>query len=86
MTVVHTKTFKSGNSVAVRLPKGFAIAAGTDVQMQKKGNTLMMHIVRDPATERLAIDELVRRLREIGPRGEIEKYEPTEFPDRPGLN
>lgn len=31
-----TKTFKSGNSVAVRLPKALGIAAGTEVRVREE--------------------------------------------------
>lgn len=32
----HGRTFKSGNSVAVRLPKGLGIPEGTDVRIVKE--------------------------------------------------
>lgn len=32
----HGKTFKSGNSVALRLPKGMGIPEGTEVRMVKE--------------------------------------------------
>jgi antitoxin VapB len=33
-----TKTFKSGNSVAVRLPKELGIAEGTELQIEETGS------------------------------------------------
>jgi antitoxin VapB len=82
---VHTKTFKSGNSVAVRLPKGFAIPEGTEVELDKSGDVVTVRLTRDPAQIRNRMRKLVEELEEIGPIGEIEKREPIEFPDRPGL-
>lgn len=33
----HGKTFKSGNSVALRLPKGLGVPEGTEVRMVQEG-------------------------------------------------
>ena len=82
---VHTKTFKSGNSVAVRLPKGFAIDAGVEVELDKNGDVVTIRLARDAAQVRSRMRKLVEELEAIGPIGEIEKREPIEFPDRPGL-
>ncbi len=82
---VHTKTFKSGNSVAVRLPKGFAIPEGTEVELDKAGDVVTIRLARDPAKVRNRMRKLIEELEEIGRTGEIEKREPIEFPDRPGL-
>lgn len=82
---VHTKTFKSGNSVAVRLPKGFAIDAGVEVELDKSGDVVTIRVAREDAEERRrmlagldALDALPRPARP-------ETREPIEFPDRPGL-
>jgi antitoxin VapB len=82
---VHTKTFKSGNSVAVRLPKGFAIPEGVEVELDKSGDIVTIRLARDPAQVRSRMRKLIEELEAIGPIGEIEKREPIEFPDRPGL-
>ena len=82
---IHTKTFKSGNSVAVRLPKGFAIDAGVEIELDKNGDVVTIRLVRDVAKEKARLQKLLDDLAAIGPVGEIEKREPIEFPDRPGL-
>lgn len=82
---VHTRTFKSGNSVAVRLPKGFAIPEGAEVELDKSGDVVTIRLTRDPAQVRSRMRKLVNELEAIGPMGEIEKRQPIEFPDRPGL-
>lgn len=82
---VHTKTFKSGNSVAVRLPKGFAIPEGVEVELDKSGDVVTLRLTRDPAQEKTRLLKVLDELKAIGPVGEIEKREPIEFPDRPGL-
>lgn len=80
-----TRTFKSGNSEAIRLPKGLGFGIGTDLTIERRGNEVVLRPVQDAEAARAVNRELIRRLREIGPVGEIEKREPIEFPDRPGL-
>lgn len=82
---VQTRTFKSGNSVAVRLPKGFAIPEGVEVELDKSGDIVTIRLTRDPAQVRRRMRKLIEDLEAIGPIGEVEKREPIEFPDRPGL-
>jgi antitoxin VapB len=82
---VHTRTFKSGNSVSVRLPKGFAIPEGVEVELDKAGDVVTIRLARDPAEVRERMRKLVEELEAIGPIGEADEREPIEFPDRPGL-
>lgn len=79
------RTFKSGNSEAVRLPKGLGFGIGTQVTIVRRGNELVLRPAEDTEAARAVNRELVRRLREIGPVDEIERREPAEAPDRPGL-
>ncbi len=85
MNAVNSKTFKSGNSVAVRLPKEIGFAAGLDVVVERNGDVVTIRPQYDPAEEKRKVLDLVAALRAIGPPDEIEKREPFEFPDRPGL-
>ena len=82
---VHTRTFKSGNSVAVRLPKGFAIAPGAEVELERSGDTVVIRLTRNPEEVRMKMQNLLDELEAIGPVGEIQEREPIEFPNRPGL-
>lgn len=82
---VHTRTFKSGNSVAVRLPKGFAIPEGVEVELNKSGDVVTIRLARDPAEEKARMLRMLDDLAAIGPVGEIEKREPILFPKRRGL-
>ncbi len=83
--IVKTSAFKSGNSVAVRLPKAFGIKPGDRLEIEQAGRDLKIHIVDDPDYERAQLAELVRRLRALGPVKSPVPREPIEFPDRPGL-
>ena len=84
-TPILTRTFKSGNSVAVRLPKGLAIAADVDVMLEQRGNEIVLRPVKDPAAEKQKLLAMLAALKAIGPVDEIETRGPFEFPDRPGL-
>jgi antitoxin VapB len=81
----HSRTFKSGNSEAVRLPKGIGFGIGTDVVIERRGNEIVLRAATDRDTEKARLRRLLDRLEEIGPVGEIGDREPIEFPDRPGL-
>ena len=77
---VQTKTFMSGNSVAVRLPKGFAIPADTDVTAETLGDGVWIR----PRAKRPTLAEMAERLLALGPVGEIEVRE-VDLPERAGL-
>ena len=85
MGVIETRTFKSGNSVAIRLPKELGFAADMAVTIERVGNELKIKPLVDPVEEKRKLSELVAALRAIGPVGEIETREPIEFPERHGL-
>ncbi|MGS1016670.1 hypothetical protein [Allosphingosinicella humi] len=83
MGVHETKTFKSGNSVALRLPKGLGVRPDERMLIEQKGDVLTVRRLKDPAAERARVLRLVERLRAIGPVGEVEEREPIA--ERPGL-
>lgn len=87
--VVETRTFKSGNSVAVRLPKELGLEAGAEVTIRRIGNRLEIAPRIDPEQEKRALSEMLEEIRAIwedaGGPPEPEMREPVEFPDRPGL-
>ena len=64
MIEVESKTFKSGNSEAVRLPKEVAYGPGVEVTIRKVGNRIT---IEPKQQARKAMAELVARLRAIGP-------------------
>jgi antitoxin VapB len=85
MGVVETKIFKSGNSVAVRLPAELGFEAGVCVTVEKVGNEVKIKRMIDPVEEKRKLSELVAALRALGPIADPEPREPIEFPERPGL-
>lgn len=83
MIEVDSKTFKSGNSEAVRLPKEVAFGADVEVTIRKIGDTLE---ITPKARRKMTPAELVAKLREIGPPpGPKPKRQRIIFPKRPGL-
>jgi antitoxin VapB len=85
---IHTRTFKSGNSVAVRLPKGLGIGPNEMLEIRRSGDSIIGRLVPTEAEEaerKRCFMEALEELRRLGPVGEIEPREPFEFPDRPGL-
>ena len=83
---IHTKAFKSGNSVAVRLPKGFAIPAGAELEMNKTGDTVTIKLTRDSADVRRLLRKLTADMEAIGaPPSGVQKRDPFDWPDRKNL-
>lgn len=82
----ETKTFMSGNSVALRLPRSLAIGADERMLIEQNGDVLTIRRVSDPAEEKRKLIELMADLDAIGrPADGVQPREPFEFPDRPGL-
>lgn len=75
------KTFRSGNSIAVRMPKEVAFEADIEVVISRSGDVVTM-VPKSKVTPA----ELVRRLQEIGrPPDGVQKREKIIFPKRPGV-
>ncbi len=85
MNAVTSKTFKSGNSVAVRLPKEIAFAPDTQVVLERTGDVITIRPTVDPIVEKRKLAEFIKALRALPKPPEVQKREPIEFPDRPGL-
>lgn len=44
-----TKTFKSGNSIAVRLPKSLGVEAGTEMRVrEEQGKYVLEPVIKEP--------------------------------------
>ena len=79
MTIVTSRTFRSGNSEAVRLPKDVAFGQDIDVTIVRSGDVLTIY------PSRPSIATMIARLRELPGPGEIEVRDADIIPDRPGL-
>ena len=83
---VSTRTFRNGNSEAVRLPRGLGFGVGAAVKVQRRGNEIVIAREDDRDAVRTELAAMIADLRAMGaPSGGIEKRLPVEAPDRPGL-
>jgi antitoxin VapB len=85
MDMHETKTFKSGNSEAVRLPQGIGFGVGVAVRIERDGDRIVITPALNPAEEKDKLRELVRALQAVARHGEVQERDPIEFPDRHGL-
>lgn len=79
MTVAKTRTFRSGNSEAVRLPKDIAFGENVELIVVRSGNVVTLY----PAT--LTVSEMVAQLNAMPTPPAVEKRDDEEIPERPGL-
>ena len=75
MNAVTTKTFRSGNSEAVRLPKDIGFGLGTEVRIVRNGNKVTIEPVRQ------SMATMIENLRKL-PKVTNWVREPMEFPER----
>ena len=80
MNEISSKTFKSGNSAAVRLPKDFGFGIGVDITLVRKGDVITI------ARKRPSIQDMIKRLRELPVPSEIEVRDSDVVPYRPGID
>lgn len=79
MPIARSRTFRSGNSQALRLPKDVAFSEDIELVIVRSGDVLTIY----PAT--MTIAEMVTRLRALPAPPEIEVRDVEELPERPGL-
>ncbi len=80
MKVAHGRTFRSGNSDALRLPKEVSIGADVEVEIIKTGDVLTIR-----PRPRMTPRELAEALEKLPKPDSIEKRAKIIFPKRPGL-
>jgi antitoxin VapB len=79
--IASGRTFRSGNSVAVRIPKEFDLPENVEIELVSDGSVITIR-----PKPKMTPRELVEALRKIGPPPDgVQKREKIEFPDRPGL-
>ncbi|MFZ4122808.1 MAG: antitoxin [Caulobacterales bacterium] len=79
MTIARTRTFRSGNSEAVRLPKDVAFGDDVELVIVRSGDVMTIY----PAE--MSIAEMVDRLRALPAPPSIERRDDEELPEREGL-
>lgn len=83
----ETRTFKSGNSEAVRLPRELGFGIGVDVRVEREpGGRVVLTPVVDREAQRRELDRVHRRMLAIGaPPDGVQARDPFLFVERPGL-
>lgn len=79
MTVARSRTFKSGNSEAVRLPKDVAFGDGVELIIVRSGDVMTIY----PA--QMTVTAMLERLEALPVPSEIEIRETEPLPERDGL-
>lgn len=80
MKILFSKTFRSGNSEAVRLPTEVAFGEGVEVEIITPGDSLPIRRKSQHSGQ-----DLIEALSRLPKPDHIQKREPIEFPKRPGL-
>ena len=76
---VTSRTFRSGNSDAVRLPKEISFGPGVEVEIERKGDVVTI------SPKRKSVKEMLAKLRSLPKPSSIGVRQEIEIPERPGL-
>ncbi|WP_085935438.1 antitoxin [Enhydrobacter aerosaccus] len=79
MTIARTRTFRSGNSEALRLPRDVAYGEGVELVIVRSGDVMTIY----PAAT--SLPAMIARLRALPTPPTIEVRDTEELPERPGL-
>jgi antitoxin VapB len=79
MPVARSKTFRSGNSEALRLPRDVAYGEGVELVIVRSGDVMTIY----PAT--MSIPAMIERLQSLPAPSAIEQRDLEELPERDGL-
>ena len=79
MSSADSRTFRSGNSEAVRLPKDVAFGRDVEVTIVRSGDVLTIFPRRPP------IIDLVARLSALPAPTDVELRDTEDLPERSGL-
>jgi antitoxin VapB len=89
MNAITTRTFKSGNSEAVRLPKGIGFGPGAQVSIVRDGDRVVVTLLEGDAAQaekRARFQAMIADMAAMGPvPGGRQHREAIEAPERPGL-
>lgn len=80
MSTVRTKAFRSGNSIAVRLPKEVAFEDGAELVVERSGDIVTIY----PAPAG-SLSELVERLNRLPRPSNIDVRNADQIPEPKGL-
>lgn len=79
-----SKVFKAGNSAAVRLPKDTAFALGTEITIERQGDTVTIKPAVDREAGKRRVQAMIAALDALPPVTRFQEREPFEAPERDG--
>jgi antitoxin VapB len=79
MTRVSSRTFRSGNSQAVRLPRDVAFGEDVELTIIRSGEVLTIYPAKPP------ISDLLKRLDSLPKPASVEVRDEEPLPERQGL-
>ncbi len=79
--VVSSRAFQAGNSVAVRLPKGFGIAAGDALEIEQTARGIWIREKHDPEDVRRRWLQALGEIDALPKPGAAQAREPWPFRD-----
>jgi antitoxin VapB len=79
MTITKTRTFRSGNSEAIRLPKDIAFGENVELIAVRSGDVVTLY----PAT--MSVADMIARLNALPVPPSVEKRDDEELAERPRL-
>jgi len=79
MPILRTRTFRSGNSEAIRLPRDVAFGPDVELVVVRSGDVMTIY----PAA--LSIPAMIERLRTLPAPPAVEQRDQEELPEREGL-
>jgi antitoxin VapB len=77
--VVRSRTFRSGNSEALRLPRDVAFGEDVELVIVRSGDVMTIY----PAAK--SIPAMIKRLRSLPAPPNVERRDVEELPERPRL-
>ena len=84
MGVVQSRTFRSGEGIALELPDELAIGPDLAVLIERHGDTLTIRPAGEPGKVKTGA-ELVAALKAYPRPSSVQERDPIEWPERPGL-
>lgn len=84
MTEIDTRSFRSGNSVAVRFPRSLGLPADVPLKVTREGDSYRVTPQVDPAQGKRRVARLIAAIRALPPGGEFGERPPFEMPEREG--
>ena len=79
MTIARSRTFRSGNSEAIRLPRDVAFGKDVELVIVRSGDVMTIY----PAA--MSMSAMIERLRALPAPPTVERRDEEELPERPRL-